>query len=210
MVTEKMATEAIQSNSIATFLDDLSSKSSTPGGGAVAAITGAQAAALISMVCEFSDEDPGLEAIARKAEEARVRFLELADEDSAAFNRVMSAFKQPKGANNRKEKIQSALIQAAEAPRSMLRLASTLVESTSELLQKGNKNLITDTGIAAILTEATVDSAELNIMINLKSINDDNYKQEVMSEIGMCRQKIKHLKEVTDEIRASLNPGQKQ
>ena len=121
----------------------------------------------------------------------------------------MSAFKQPKDASNRKDKIQSALIQAAEAPRAMLRLACTLVESTSELLQKGNKNLVTDTGIAAILLEATVDSAELNIMINLKSINDENYKQEVMSEIGMCRHKIKRLKEIVDAIRESLNPGQK-
>jgi formiminotetrahydrofolate cyclodeaminase len=202
-------TEEIRSNSIATFLDDLSSKSSTPGGGAVAAITGAQAAALISMVCQFSGENPALDLIAGQAEKARVTFLKLADEDSAAFKLVMSAFKQPKDAINRKEKIQSALIQAAEAPRSMLRLASTLVESTSELLEKGNKNLITDTGIAAILIEATVDSAELNIMINLKSINDENYKQEVMSEIGMCRQKIKRLKEITDEIRDVLNPGQK-
>jgi formiminotetrahydrofolate cyclodeaminase len=202
-------TEEIQGNSIVTFLDDLSSKSPTPGGGAVAAITGAQAAALISMVCQFSDETPGLSLIAGQAEKARVTFLKLADEDSAAFKLVMSAFKQPKDANNRKEKIQSALIQAAEAPRSMLRLASTLVEGTSELLEKGNKNLVTDTGIAAILIEATVDSAELNIMINLKSINDENYKQEVMSEIGMCRQKIKRLKEITDEILESLNPGQK-
>jgi formiminotetrahydrofolate cyclodeaminase len=209
MATEKMVTEAIQSISIATFLDDLSSKNATPGGGAVAAITGAQAAALISMVCEFSVESPELESIARQAGQARVTFLKLADKDSAAFKLVMSAFKQPKDANNRKEKIQSALVQAAEAPRSMLRLASTLVASTSELLQKGSKNLITDTGIAAILIEATVDSAELNIMINLKSINDENYKQEVMSEIGMCRQKIKRLKEVIDEIRGSLNPGQK-
>jgi formiminotetrahydrofolate cyclodeaminase len=209
MITEKMVTEEIQSISIETFLDDLSSKKATPGGGAVAAITGAQAAALISMVCAFSVESPELESIARQAEEARVTFLKLADKDSAAFKLVMSAFKQPKDANNRKEKIQSALVQAAEAPRSMLRLASTLVESTSELLQKGNKNLITDTGIAAILIDATVDSAELNIMINLKSINDENYKQEVMSEIEMCRAKIKRLNEVIDEIRESLNPGQK-
>ena len=186
-------TEEIQSTSIGTFLDDLSSKSATPGGGAVAAITGAQAAALISMVCQFSVENPGIESIARQAEEARVKFLKLADKDSAAFKLVMSAFKQPKDANNRKEKIQSALVQAAEAPRLMLRLASTLAESTSVLLERGNKNLITDTGIAAILIEATVDSAELNIMINLKSINNKNYKQEVMSEIGMCRQKIKRL-----------------
>jgi len=202
-------TEEVKDNSIVTFLDDLASRSATPGGGAVAAITGAQAAALISMVCQFSGEIPGFDLIAAQAEKARMTFLKLADEDSAAFKLVMSAFKQPKDANNRKEKIQSALIQAAQAPRSMLKLASTLVESTSELLQKGNKNLITDTGIAAILIEATIDSAELNIMINLKSINDENYRQEVMSEIGMCRQKIKHLKEITDEIRESLNPGQK-
>ena len=204
-----MVTEEIQGNSIATFLDDLSSRSPTPGGGAVAAITGAQAAALISMVCQFSSENPELKSIARQAEDARATFLKLADEDSAAFKLVMSAFKQPKDANNRKEKIQAALIKAAEAPRLMMRLASTLVECTSELLEKGNKNLITDTAIAAILIEATVDSAELNVMINLKSINDENYKQELVSEIGMCRHKIKRLKEITDEIRESLNPGRK-
>ena len=77
MITEKMVTEEIQSISIATFLDDLSSKNATPGGGAVAAITGAQAAALISMVCAFSVENPELESIARQAEEARVKFLKL-------------------------------------------------------------------------------------------------------------------------------------
>lgn len=189
-----------------TFLDSLSAKTSTPGGGAVAAITGAQAAALISMVCQFSGDDPALNLIAEQAGSARATFLRLAEEDVTAFRLVMSAFKQPKDVSNRNDNIQAALIQAAQAPRMMLNLACTLVESTFELLKSGNKNLITDTGIAAILIEATVDSAELNIMINLKSIDDKKYIQEVIAEIKMCKQQVKRLVKITDAIREFLKP----
>ncbi len=199
--------QAIQNETLAEYLDVLSAKTSTPGGGAVAAITGAQAAALISMVCQFSDNDPELILIAGQAEKARITFLELADQDSAAFSLVMSAFKQPKDASNRKKNIQSALVRAAEPPRAMLNLASTLAEGIVKLLEKANKKLITDTGIAAILIEATVDSAEMNVLINLKSINDETYHQDVLSEITMCRQSVKDLKKVTEEIRESLKSG---
>lgn len=200
--------QEIENLSVSTFLESVSAETSTPGGGAVAAITGAQAAALISMVCRFSGDEAQFIPISENADRARVAFLQLAEMDIQAFKLVMASYKQSKDTSNRQKNIQSALTQAIEAPRMMLKLAASLVESIFLLQSSGNSNLITDTGIAAILIEATIHSAELNILVNLKSILDNNYKQEVLAEIKTSKQDTIHLKRIAEEIRGTLTPGE--
>ena len=194
----------LQTNSIESFLNSLAAKTSTPGGGAVAAITGAHGCALISMVCQFSTNFEDATQMDNRAQQARASFLNLAQADIEAFNMVMAAYQQPKNEIGREVNIQSSLLQAAEAPRAMMVLANSLIDDTLTLLQRGNENLITDSGMIAILIETTIRSSELNILVNLKSINDESYKTEVISEIMEYKSRLKELERVTDQIRQSL------
>jgi len=189
------------------FLKSVAARTPTPGGGAVAAITGAQAAALMSMVSGFTSESDEMRSINERAENARCRFIELGQQDMDAFEKLMSAFKLKKGDDNRKRTIQLALIEAAEAPRSMMLLANSLKADACVLAENGNPNLITDTAMVAVLLIATINSAEFNVLINLKSIKDKDYTVKVNRDIENCRQNLADLKEIANDIRSSLAPS---
>ena len=194
----------LQTNSIQTFLDSLAAKTSTPGGGTAAAITGAQGSALISMVCQFSTNFEGATRMDRRAQQARASFLDLAQSDIEAFDTVMAAYRLPKNKSGREQNIQSSLLQAAEAPRATMALANSLIDDVLTLSQRGNKNLVTDTGMAAILIEATIRSAEFNILVNLKGISDESYVTDVTAEIMSCTSRLKYLQQVANGVRQSL------
>ena len=194
----------LQTNSIQTFLDSLAAKTSTPGGGTAAAITGAQGSALISMVCQFSTNFEGATRMDRRAQQARASFLDLAQSDIEAFDTVMAAYRLPKNKSGREQNIQSSLLQAAEAPRATMALANSLIDDVLTLSQRGNKNLVTDTGMAAILIEATIRSAEFNILVNLKGISDESYVTDVTAEIMTCTSRLKYLQQVANGVRQSL------
>ena len=194
----------LQTNSIQTFLDSLAAKTSTPGGGTAAAITGAQGSALISMVCQFSTNFEGATRMDRRAQQARASFLDLAQSDIEAFDTVMAAYRLPKNKSGREQNIQSSLLQAAEAPRATMALANSLIDDVLTLSQRGNKNLVTDTGMAAILIEATIRSAEFNILVNLKGISDESYVTDVTAEIMACTSRLKYLQQVANGVRQSL------
>ena len=194
----------LQTNSIQTFLDCLAAKTSTPGGGTAAAITGAQGSALISMVCQFSTNFEGATRMDHRAQQARASFLDLAQSDIEAFDTVMAAYRLPKNKPEREQNIQSSLLQAAEAPRATMALANSLIDDVLTLSQRGNKNLVTDTGMAAILIEATIRSAEFNILINLKGISDESYVTDVTAEIMTCTSRLKYLQQVANGVRQSL------
>ena len=186
------------------FLESVAGKSSTPGGGAVAAITGAQAAALISMVCHYSEKTEDLQTVLETATSAREIFLDLAQEDVASFESLMNAFSQAKESEGRARNIQSALVKAAEAPLKMLSLSATLVDAVLILARQGNRNLITDLGMAAILLSSCASSAELNVLINLKGIKDQEYTRQINASISAHKLTISSLENIAPEIRTSL------
>ena len=190
------------------FLDSLAARTSTPGGGAVAATTGAQAAALIAMVSRFTTQTDEMEQITEKAEKARSIFLQLMERDITAFENLMMAYKTKKETMGRTEIIQEALVETAAAPRAIMVLADSLIDDTSLLSRNGNQNLITDTAMVAVLLKATIESAEYNILINLKSIKSQEYIKEATADIQSCRQNIAHLEEIAEKIRSSLAPTQ--
>ncbi len=186
------------------YLESLAAKTPTPGGGAVAAVTGAQAAALVSMVCRFSAPPERTRAILDTAEAARTRFLALAEEDARAFRNLLSAYRQESGQKST-ESIRKALRAAAEAPRQTMLLAESLVEGIIELEETGNPNLRTDTAIAAVLLEATIISARLNILVNVKETEDEAFHEAVRGEMERCEEAITGLQRVADSIRYSLS-----
>jgi formiminotetrahydrofolate cyclodeaminase len=150
------------------YLTELAAKTSTPGGGAVAALNGAQAAGLISMVANFSEKTlvaGERQNILNVTDIAIKRFMELADQDATNFAHLMKCYKQGAG-------IQEALKNAAMPPIDCLDLTMDLIPHLQTIAATGNKNLVTDTGIAASLLHSTMTASELNILINLRSIKD--------------------------------------
>ncbi len=171
-------------SSVKPFIDAVASRQSTPGGGAVAAVVGAQAAALISMVAEFSDKS--MQPLATQAKAAADHFIELGVADGNGFRKVMAAYGLPRSDPSRVAAVQQSLLEAMSAPRQMLTQAIALAELLPALVEHGNKNLISDTAMVALLLDTTLATAELNVRINLKSVTDDAVITEVKLELELA------------------------
>lgn len=197
----------IESTTIGEYLSALGSKSATPGGGAVAALSGAQAAALLEMVCNLTrGNDAQIAAIRVRTADARRRFLELANEDMQCFDRVMSAWKLPPG--ERDTTMQPALKGAAIPPLGMIALAISLVDDAAALAEIGNKNLLTDVGVAVCLIQATVQSAGLNVLVNLQSITDAEFNREARSALSSAQEQLPGLVKLGAEIEQHFGSDQ--
>jgi formiminotetrahydrofolate cyclodeaminase len=176
------------------FLDELASSSPAPGGGSVAALAGALGAALSSMVCNLTRGKQGYETaqaeIAEKldkSEELRIGLTELIDKDTEAFNEVMNAIKMPKETEDQKEQrrkaLQLAFKHAAEVPLETARKCIQVLEIARIVAEKGNKNSISDAAVSALMAQTGVQAAVLNVRINLSSIKDTKYVQQVSTEL---------------------------
>ncbi len=203
----------MQNQTLQAYLTALGAKTSTPGGGAVAAITGGQLAALIKMVAEFTNSDDDHLALERnaiilRADEATKEFLNLARADAEGFNEVMAAYKLPKRSEQEKQErsaaIQAALIVAVDAPLKTLMLAASLASDISFLSTHGNKNLVTDTGIAALLINTTIRAAEMNVRINLQGIKALDFVAKTEQQIARVMPTCKQMIELANQINSSL------
>lgn len=193
-------TSKINDQAVNEYLAELASKTSTPGGGAVAALSGAQAAALIAMVGEFSEKTVGIEAreqILNLANETKNQFLELANQDALNFSSLMAAYKNKTG-------VQDALKAAATPPLECLALCIALKPSLDSLAKDGNANLVTDTGIAASLMVSTIASSEMNVLINLRSIKDTEFISQAQAKVERARSLIPELEQLAESIRTDL------
>jgi len=186
---------------ISSFLDELASGSPAPGGGSVAALSGALGAALTSMVCRLTEHKPGYEPVQAElprlvehAERLRGEFTRLIDEDTLAYIQVVDALKLPKTTEEekaqRREALQKAYIAAADVPLETARLCGDLLQLAADVAHKGNKNSITDAAVAALMAQAAADAAILNVRINLASIKDPQYVNETSLEIFDLQQAV--------------------
>ncbi|MBF6297219.1 cyclodeaminase/cyclohydrolase family protein [Nocardia amamiensis] len=165
---------------LAQYLNDLAAKIPAPGGGAVAALHAAQAAALVAMVARYTtrakdaDNRPVVDRIIEAADAARERALALADADAAAFTAVGAAYKLPKDAPDeraaRTAAINAALIEAARVPAAVVDEADEVLSLAAELFPIGNPNVVTDIGAAADACRAAAASSQLNIEINVSAL----------------------------------------
>jgi formiminotetrahydrofolate cyclodeaminase len=176
------------------FLDELASSSPAPGGGSVAALSGALGAALSSMVCHLTIGKEGYEAVqdeikelVEKSEELRKELTDLIDRDTEAFNEVMKALKMPKETEDQKEHrrqaMQTALKHAAEVPLDTARKCTKVLDVARIVAEKGNKNSISDVAVSALMAQTGVQAAMLNVRINLCSIKDAEYVHKVSIEL---------------------------
>jgi formiminotetrahydrofolate cyclodeaminase len=182
------------SEPLQTYLDDAASKKPAPGGGSVSGCVGGLGAALVSMVCnltqgreKFADVEAEIVALVAKSEAARAKLEKLLQDDTTAYNGVIDAYKMPKETAEekaaRKAAVQAGLIVAADVPLEICRVAVEVCRLSKVAAEKGNPQAVTDAGIGAILGEAAVVGAALNVRINLGSIEDCDYTGAAAAEI---------------------------
>lgn len=157
----------------ADFLSAVAAKSPAPGGGAVASASGALSAALAQMVVSYSigkkdllEQQEELRLAASKLERARSMFLQLADEDAAAYSQLNALQKLPPGDARRNAELPEAQRLAVQVPQSVAATAIDLLRMFEQLALISNRYLRSDLGIAADLAEATVRAALWNVRIN--------------------------------------------
>ena len=153
------------------FLDLLAARVPAPGGGGAAAVTCALAAGLVAMAARFSDAQlPGAADVARQADRLRERAAGLADQDAAAYQAVLDAYRLPRDGgegSERRRRIEAALRGAAAVPLEIAEIAAQVAGLAAHVAAAGNPNLRGDTVTAARLAEAAARSAAALVDINV-------------------------------------------
>jgi len=168
------------------FLDALAARESTPGGGGAAALTGAQAAALLTMVINFTVGNKKYAAVAEAMQDYRTQsdalrqeLLAFADRDVEAFTAVAACYSMPRNTDEEKAArtaaMQTALKGATEVPFAAAQTALAVIQLAEPVAQQGNANVVSDAATALYLAYAALQSALINVNINLKFIKDESY-----------------------------------
>ena len=180
--------------SLQSFLDELASSTSTPGGGSAAAIMGAMGAALVSMVCNVTTAKKGHEAVAlelnavrEESEQLRARLTAMVADDIAAFDGLMAAYRLPKASDaeksRRAEAIQTHLRAATETPLACARACAEVVALSRCAGEKGYAGVVSDAGVGVLAANSALRSAALNVYINAPSLKDRAYALAATAEI---------------------------
>ncbi len=175
------------------FVREVASASPAPSSGSVAALTGAQAAGLLSMYCNVSQDRDKLgdavDILQKAGEEARflmARQLDNIDDDTIAFNQVMEVFRLPEDNNSSKtersaavlEVVQNAIEITLKSARGSLRTLSLI----NEVVCKGNPSAITDLGMANLQAFSGLAGAYYNVKANLGLLRAQDKTGEVNRE----------------------------
>jgi formiminotetrahydrofolate cyclodeaminase len=171
---------------ITNFLDELASNAPAPGGGSVAALSGALGAALVSMVCNltlgkkgYEDVQDDINELLSESEALRQELTDLLEEDVKAYTGYSKAAKMPRATDEekaeRKKAMQAALKGATDVPLSIAEAAVKVMDLCMPAAEKGNKWAVSDAGVAVLMAEAALRSAALNVLINLGSLKDEAF-----------------------------------
>jgi glutamate formiminotransferase/formiminotetrahydrofolate cyclodeaminase len=175
------------------FADITASESTAPGGGSIAAYTGALGAALATMVANVSANKKGWEDrweyfsnIAEKGQTLKVELLRLVDEDTNAFAGIMEAFKLPKTNAEeitlRKAAIEAASLYATQIPLLTMKVAHKILEIAKEMIENGNQNTLSDGAAGILCNKTAVKAAYYNVMINAKGLTDKTAAKQLADE----------------------------
>jgi formiminotetrahydrofolate cyclodeaminase len=180
--------------SLSDFLDRLASGQPTPGGGSAAALAGALAAALNSMVCnltlgkaEFAAVADEVRTLLDESEATRAGLEFAVEADAAAYGQVAAAFKLPRAEQAQRETrtraIRAASREASREPLETARLAARVLDVCTRLSEIGNPRVLSDTIVAAYLARTTLRSAAVNVEANLGSLAGDPFCEEARTEL---------------------------
>lgn len=198
------------------FLNKVAGNDPVPGGGSIAALNGALASALATMVTRLTLGKKGYEVseeVMQHAQTITVRFLDefvvLIDKDSDAYNEVFACFKLPKNSDEEKAArsaaIQEATKQAAMVPMEVAGKALEIMPVIADIARLGNQNAITDACVAMMAARSAVLGALLNVRINLGSLKDKELAGRLQAEADSMEQKAyQREKELLDAVNQDL------
>jgi glutamate formiminotransferase / formiminotetrahydrofolate cyclodeaminase len=190
--------------SLREFANELSMDSPAPGGGSASALCGALSAALSSMVANLTVGKKGYEKMFDEMKKTSVRAQQLKDEmlilvdaDAEAFNKVMDALRAPKTTEDQKKErdaaVESATREATLVPFRVLELSAELLKLAKKAAQKGNRNSLSDAGVAALAARTAAEGAYYNIRINLPGLKDQAFKEKIKRRATALRKAVRTL-----------------
>ena len=190
-MTDKLIQESCEN-----FAELLASKTSVPGGGGAAAFAGALGVALCSMVGNFTigkkkyaDVEEDIRIILEKAETIRLELLDLVDEDARAFAPLAEAYGISKDDPKRSEIIEAATLNACDVPIKIIKYCTKAIDLFSEILEKGNRMLISDVGCGALMCRASMECAAMNVFINTGTLKDREKANSIEKEVDEALKK---------------------
>jgi glutamate formiminotransferase/formiminotetrahydrofolate cyclodeaminase len=186
------------------FADETASESPAPGGGSIAAYVGVLGISLGTMVANLSAHKPGWDehwkdfsSWAEKGQRFKNQLLKLVDEDTHAFNKIMTAYGLPKSTEaekiERTKIIQEATRYATEVPFEVMTICYNSMEVIKAMADSGNPNSITDAGVGAICASAAISGAFLNVKINASGLTDNAFARKLITEGNVIHDKAKVL-----------------
>jgi glutamate formiminotransferase/formiminotetrahydrofolate cyclodeaminase len=188
------------------FADELSTDSPAPGGGSVAALAGALSAALTAMVSnltfnktgykEFNDD---MKTIGVKGQRIKEFLLEAIDRDTEAFNQVMVAMRAPE--EDRERAMEEANKQATLVPLEVLKESLEALRIAKVAAEKGNRNTVSDAGVAGLMGRAGAEGAFYNVVINLNNMKASDFVTSTRQEAESC---LDEATKCSDEIAAMV------
>lgn len=193
------------------FANELSVDSPAPGGGSTAALCGALSASLSSMVSnltvgkkEYKNVQKDVKEIAVKAQSLKDEFLRAVDLDTIAFNKLMEAYRLPKKTEEQKEEraqaVEKALKEATLVPFGVLEKSIKALDLAREIALKGNKNSLSDAGVAGLTAQAAAEGGYYNIKINLPNLQDNEFKLKIKKQAASLKKKAVKLGNELREI----------
>jgi len=199
------------------FMDETASDSPAPGGGSVSAYMGALGVALGTMVANLSSHKRGWDDRwkefsdwAEKGKAIQNNLLQMVDEDTTAFNRIIEAFSLPKKSEEEKKlrdiAIQEATKNATLVPLKVMETAYPGFEMISEMVSKGNPNSISDAGVGALALRTCIKGAFLNVKINASRLNDKAFVTNVIARGEVLESKAEAAeKEILKKINEKIS-----
>jgi formiminotetrahydrofolate cyclodeaminase len=193
------------------FIDELASASPAPGGGSVAALSGALGAALTAMVCQltigkkkYAEVEEEMKKTLQQAEALRRTFSQLIETDTAAFNKVMEAFGLPKDTEPQKAlraaAIREATKEATLVPLEVMKHCIDAMALVQVVAANGNVNSVSDAGVGAFMLHAACEGASLNVRINLNSLDDAEFVGWKTDEVQSLLKTSRMMLEETQTI----------
>jgi len=175
-------------------MDKLASKSPEPGGGSVAALTGALGAALVSMVSnltlgkeKYKDVQPQIEQLLKESEQVRIEMQDLIQKDTEAYGALSDVYKMPKSTDAEKAartaKMQEALKKACQVPFDIGQKSLEVAKLAERAADIGTVLAVSDAGVAVLLAQACAQSAALNVKINVNSIKDEAFNKDTWTQM---------------------------
>ncbi|PPK82444.1 formiminotetrahydrofolate cyclodeaminase [Lacrimispora xylanisolvens] len=207
----------IKDLTVSAFLEELSSKRPTPGGGGAAALGGAQGVALGEMVInltlgkkKYADVEEEMQLLLVKLEEMREEFLRLADEDAKVFAPLAAAYGLPSGTEEEKkhkeEVLETHLLAASLVPKAVMEQAVEAIKIMDILARKGSRLAVSDVGVGVSFLRSALLGAKMNVSINTKFMKRRETAQKLDQEAYMLAEMGWKL---SDEIYANVEAALK-